>query len=327
MNRRSFQLTRLLNKNLANTIQPVFKYFFAESYNYWRPQLFVCDAAFQDARRYYLNLSPKADFTGPFDAEGIPLTDYGRYVGIHHNPINIAQYGLGHAEYWYAKGSETSRLHFLQTADWHVRSLVDHGGYGLWLAKFDWLGIPAPWCSAMAQGQGISLLVRAYRETDRQEYLDSAVCAARAMQRSTSEGGVTRKLDQQTYFYEEIPSDPPTSILNGHFFALWGLFDLEAAGVSEFHGLWEAGVNGLKTLLPRFDVGFWSRYDLSHGWPPNLANAFYHELHMLQLEVMERLTGDPLFRAYQRRWERQAQFFGNRLLALILKVTHKVCKG
>jgi heparosan-N-sulfate-glucuronate 5-epimerase len=115
----------------------------------------------------------------------------------------------------------------------------------------------------MAQGQGISLLVRAYLETGRQEYLETAICAARALHHSITEGGVTWKLDPQTYFYEEIPTNPPTSILNGHFFALWGLFDLETAGVSEFHGLWEAGVNGLKMLLPRFDVVFRSSYDLS----------------------------------------------------------------
>ena len=44
---------------------------------------------------YYMVFAEKADYFGAYDSTGIPLLDYHGKIGVQHNPIAIAQYGLG----------------------------------------------------------------------------------------------------------------------------------------------------------------------------------------------------------------------------------------
>ena len=94
-------------------------------------------------------------------------------------------------------------------------------------------------------------------------------------------------------------------ILNGWMYALWGLRELSLAfddvGADE---RFTESVACLLQLLPRYDVGWWSRYSLYPHRLPDLAKLFYHRLHVDQLEVMYDLTGEELFRAVAGRWRR-----------------------
>jgi hypothetical protein len=55
-----------------------------------------------------------------------------------------------------------------------------------------------------------------------------------------------------------------------------------------------------------------------------LASPFYHHLHVVQLEVMHRLTGDPAFADYACRWEAYRRNPFKRTLALAYKAVFKL---
>ena len=76
------------------------------------------------------------------------------------------------------KDRDPQHKKFLAASDWLVSHLEQNSsGVWVWNHYFDWEyrdTLKAPWYSGLAQGQGISLLVRAYAETGNAGYLDSA---------------------------------------------------------------------------------------------------------------------------------------------------------
>ena len=52
------------------------------------------------------------------------------------------------------------------------------------------------------------------------------------------------------------------------------------------------GVRTLVRNLDRYDLGFWSLYEQSGTRLPMVASPFYHQLHIVQLRIMHRLTGE-----------------------------------
>jgi hypothetical protein len=61
-------------------------------------------------------------------------------------------------------------------------------------------------------------------------------------------------------------------------------------------------------MLPEYDLGFWSRYNLCHldGYPEiDPATVGYQRLHISQLEVMYHYTGDQTFKKYMQIFNKQ----------------------
>lgn len=261
--------------------------------------------------QYYMTLAGKARYAGPFDAGGVPLLDYRGTIGRQYNPIAIAQYGLAlHNRFSHAGGPE-DRARFLRQAQWLVNNLESNAhGVQVWQHHFDWeyrVTLRAPWYSGLAQGQGISLLLRAYRETGEQVYSDAARAAFGAFDREVQDGGVRHTDERGGIWLEEyiVHPHPPTHILNGFIWALWGVWDyVLATGDTGARRLFERCASTLASNLPRFDCRFWSLYEVGRaGRLQMLASPFYHRLHVVQLRVMHRLTGEAVFSEYADRWE------------------------
>ncbi len=89
--------------------------------------------------------------------------------------------------------------------------------------------------------------------------------------------------------------------------------------------LFEAAIETLRMNLKRYDLGFWSLYEQSGTWLPMLASPFYHRLHIVQLKVMNRITGDEIFNTYATKWEDYSRERSNRLRALCYKCAFKLC--
>ena len=159
-----------------------------------------------------------------------------------------------------------------------------------------------PWVSAMAQGEAASLLVRVHRESGDARYAEAAVKALAPMRRPSADGGASAQLDGR-WFPEEYPTDPPSFVLNGAVFALWGLRDV-AVGLDDGDAArdFEAGVDTLAASIHRWDTGAWSRYDLHPHRVTNVASRAYHELHVTQLAVMDELAPRPELRAAAERF-------------------------
>ena len=279
---------------------------------------------------YYMPFTAKAEYPGKYDSAGIPLLDYHGKIGLQYNPIAIAQYGLGNYNLFRHTGKQEHRQKFLTVADWLVANLERNpAGLWVWNHCFDWeyrTPLKAPWYSALAQGQGISMLVRAYSETGNATYLDAAQRAFEPFLKTMDDGGVAYvDKDGKTWFEEYIVS-PPTHILNGFIWASWGVYDyFLATGEPLAEKLFKKAVQTLVANLRRYDVGFWSLYELSGTQLKMLASTFYHSLHIVQLKILHTLTGERVFSQYARRWEDYRSSHVKRAAAIIYKVAFKLC--
>lgn len=74
---------------------------------------------------------------------------------------------------------------------------------------------------------------------------------------------------------------------------------------SEAAELYATGMTSLKTLLPLFDTGWGSMYDLRHFTShvaPKPARWDYHTTHITQLLLLAALDDDPVLRDTAARW-------------------------
>lgn len=287
-------------------------------------------ATASDLGEYYMSFAEKADYAGYHDDSGIPMLDYHGEIGLQHNPIAIAQWGLGNYNLFCLRREEFRKRKFLAASDWLVSHLERNAsGVWVWNHHFDWEYrnlLKSPWYSGLAQGQGISLLLRAHQETRNFAYLDCAKRAFESFLHETSEGGVIFTDANGDAWIEEYIVSPPTHILNGFFWAAWGVHDFFlATGSPEAETLFAKSTRTLLNNLDRYDLGFWSLYEQSGTRLPMVASPFYHQLHIVQLRVMAQLTGEDHFSRYADKWERYARSRAKRTRALCYKSAFKLC--
>jgi heparosan-N-sulfate-glucuronate 5-epimerase len=265
-------------------------------------------------------LERETRFFSPKDAAGLPLRVY-KSVGRQYNPTRIAGYGLAHFNRYLATSRSESREIFMKAADWFAAA-----GDGRWSYNFDWNALKAPWISCMAQGQGISVLARAYHLTGEAKYLERSRMALTPLRRPLSMGGVRSRLDDASEFLEEYPSSAPVHVLNGFLFALIGIYDLmrlepasgRSAGFEEL-------VQSLESNIGKWDLGYWSAYDVSTGalGVRNATTMAYHRLHITQLRFLGTVLNRAVLRDTADRWEARSKSVAHRLHALAAKVSYR----
>lgn len=242
--------------------------------------------------------------------------------------VAIAQWGLGAYERLLAGDGEEWLAAAVRAGD-HLVAEQRVGGAqdGGWLHTrplghtFD---LRPPWLSAMAQGEGASLLVRLHRESGDERYAEAAIRAMEPMKRASSDGGVQARLAGGP-FLEEYPTAPPSFVLNGGIFALWGCRDVGIGLADRAAGeLWQQGIATLAQNLDRFDTGYWSRYDLYPHPKVNVASSAYHQLHIDQLRATSLITSDHRLEATASRFERYAASRLNFARAFRRKVLFRV---
>ncbi|HKN32662.1 MAG TPA: D-glucuronyl C5-epimerase family protein [Terriglobales bacterium] len=279
---------------------------------------------------YYMGFVEKADYLGHYDAAGIPMLNYRGRIGLQYNPIAIAQWGMGNYNRFRRSRDTKHRQKCLTASDW-LRDHLEQNRSGLWVWNhhFDWEyrdTLRAPWYSGLAQGQGISLLVRAHRETGRPEYFHAAQRAFASFLAPIDDGGVTFTDAAGDVWFEEYIVKPPTHILNGFIWAAWGVYDyLLASGDPTARTLFQQAAQTLLKNLYRYDLGFWSLYEQSGTRLSMVASPFYHRLHIVQLRVMHQLTGEKQFAEFADRWESYGRSRAKRTRALCYKSAFKLC--
>ena len=288
------------------------------------------NARHDELGEYYMTFAEKAGYGGHYDSAGIPMLDYHGRIGLQYNPIAIAQWGLGNYNLFLRTHDEQRKRKFLAASDWLCGHLEQNRfGAWVWNHHFDWeyrTPLKAPWHSGLAQGQGISLLVRAYRETGNRAFLETADRAFTSFLKPTNEGGVIFCDERGAVWIEEYIVSPPTHILNGFLWAAWGVYDYYLASKNSLaQNLFAKAAQTLRDNLDRYDLGFWSLYELSDTRLPMVASAFYHRLHVVQLRIMHSLTGDEIFARYADRWENYGRSRAKRTRALCYKGAFKLC--
>jgi hypothetical protein len=320
-------------KERFHYLQRVFSAYFMHKdsqLSFWHETCEVNEDAFvKKPGPYYMTFSKKADYKGPFDDAGIPLIDYKGNIGLQYNPIAIAQYGLAHYNIFEKNNSQKSLSIFIKQADWLVNNLESNEkGLRVWMHHFDWEYrevLKNPWYSALAQGQGISVLVRAYNLTQDIRYMEAADEAFQSLVTLIQDGGVQYHDKQGNVWLEEYIVAPPSHILNGFIWALWGVYDYWIMTQdSEARKLYDDCIETLKINLSRYDLGFWSLYELSDLVIKDIASSFYHSLHIVQLDIMYRLTKEAIFQDYMKKWIRYKRNTFYRTLAQIQKIFFKL---
>lgn len=275
---------------------------------------------------YHIDMREKArPYNGP-SRDGFPLRDQNR-EGLQLLPVTVTQMALGHYDCWLEDGDENRVEIIERCADWLCEQHGPcPGKMNGWSYGFDHgrLSIKAPFISAMGQGQGISLLVRAHKIVGKDRYLEIANDALQPFHHPVEQGGVTAFLPDGDIVFEEYPCSPFSHILNGFIFALWGVHDFGIYMKNEKAlELAKAGLDTLAKMLPRYDVGYWSRYGLFPHPKPNVASPFYHELHIAQLRALHVVYPRDVFEEYAGRWEKQFQSWPNFIRAVHAKVRFK----
>jgi heparosan-N-sulfate-glucuronate 5-epimerase len=242
--------------------------------------------------------------------------------------IALAQFGLGAHERWLAGEGEQWLVTARGVADMLTDNQVEGGPRdGAWEQGFDLphtYHLKAPWISAMAQGEGASLLVRLHVATGEEHYAAAARRALGPLAVPAAEGGTSALLDGRP-FPQEYPTDPTSHVLNGGMFAMWGWHDVgvglgEPAAIEAF----ERAAGTLAANIHRWDTGSWSLYDLYPHPIPNWASFAYHELHIDQLRAMDRLAPHQQFRDTAARFERYASSRPARARAFAHKAAFRI---
>jgi heparosan-N-sulfate-glucuronate 5-epimerase len=238
--------------------------------------------------------------------------------------VVVAQYGLGAYERWLA-GDGEAWLAAARDAGLYLLSSQQPDGSWLHAEPLaHTFPLLPPWRCGMAQGEAASLLVRLHLITGEEVFAEAAVRALAPLARSREEGGVRASLDGRPW-PEEYPTDPPSFVLNGAMFALWGLRDVGVAlNDASAQAAFEEAVDTLAENLHRWDLGYWSRYDLFPHPVINVASSFYHDLHINQLRAMHRLAPRPQLAETAEHWERYAASLLCRQRALTRKALFRV---
>ncbi len=287
------------------------------------------DALVREVGQYYMSFLHKANYPGPFDNNGIPLIDYQGVVGKQYCSIAISQYGLGHYNLYRKTGNKKDIEIAIKQADWLIANLEkNNNGVSVWMHHFNWEyrdTLKSPWYSALAQGNGISLLLRVYLETKNKKYLETTQEAFRSLLITINRGGMLCVDKENNYWLEETIVDPPTHILNGFLWTLFGVWDywlfFQDQGAKD---LFDKCVEGLKNNLKNYDIGFWSLYEQSGTRMKMMASPFYHSLHIIQLRILYKITNEIIFSQYAEKWEKYRKNWFYRNLALTYKIIFKI---
>ena len=227
--------------------------------------------------------------------------------------IGVFQYGLAAYDLFLQTKENCYKEKVLACADWAVKNQDENGGW----KTFSYKSPQQPY-SSMAQGEAISLLIRAHILTKNEKYITATERAKEFMLKPLSECGVAEYVGEDVYFYEWTVNPV---VLNGWIFSLWGLYDYcKYTGDEECRSILDKTLFSLRKSLPSYDTGFWSRYDDGK----RICSPFYHKLHIAQLRVMYDLFGDEIYCEYADKWEGYQNRFWNPKRAFLTKVFQKV---
>ncbi len=238
------------------------------------------------------------------DKDGVVLYKIPYTQKFDYYPVNIAQYALGHYEEFMERRREDCKEEFLKNVDWLLENLTFKGEMAVWLHRYTLpygYNFKVPWVHGMGQSLGASAILRAYYLTGEKKYLDVVEPIIKSFDVNISSGGVKFVDENGDVWFEEYGVIPPVHILNGFMFILIGLYEMNKYVASERAGvLFSKGILTLKKNIHRYDIGYWSLYDLLHKYP---AMWGYHNLHIKQLKVLSEFTGEKIFINYAKRWE------------------------
>ena len=222
------------------------------------------------------------------------------------HPVVYAQYGISALMEYHRTGDTV----WLDRAKRHAQKLtqikVVRDGAWWYPYRFPWTyyerTLTTPWWSGMAQGEALSLFTRLAEETGDPAWDEAAdrTWASFSQPYSATLPWSSLVVDKNLYFEEFASNQPPLLVLNGHVFAMFGLYDYwRHTGNAEVARYFDgAATTVLDRMMPlvRLDNGV-SYYCVQAEYcqSPLWQNQKYHVIHSWQLDTLTRLTGNQEF--------------------------------
>ncbi len=267
------------------------------------------------------------------DADGVPYSDYGVYrglsIGRQRSILAAAERGLWYWNQFFRRdeapvllsydwtkwpanfdefrpsGQAEARRMLLCCADWLLANVERRDGFRVWVYTYPFSYDTGPgWRSAHAQAVGAQLLARAAEVSGDAAYAAPLDDLLAAFPVDVASGGLSTRTAAGNLWFEKMadPGNQQPKVLNGLLFAVLGLLDVGTRAASPVAAeLAASGMAAALELMPRFDLGDWSAYDI-HG---RRASRHYHAIHVRQLAILSRV--DPAFAPWRARFEAQAQ--------------------
>lgn len=274
---------------------------------------------------YYQDFKPaiyhfENDSLGKTDENGIPhlIIDDKPYYSI----VMVMQYALIQFEFIAKDGRTDERTSIIKNClNWLDDKAEVFKDSVVWRSEANaQYKLPKGWTSGMYQGQAASLYLRAYQLFDNKDYLATAYKAIEYLKYDYADGGV-RRTDENGYMWlEEYPTDPPSYVLNGFIYGLFGALDLyRVTGHEPAKELFDEGVKTLENNLYKYDRWYWSAYD--QGKKELVSYYYQKNVHTPLMEIMYLITKEEIFQKYHIKWKGQLNSGFKRL---IVKVMYRV---
>jgi hypothetical protein len=242
------------------------------------------------------------------DAQGVPMFFYnGQFF---YNPVTVAEFSLSEHGKW-LRGIEpdlskfwagVAKLQSMQSPDGGFRFSFDFPYY--LNANF----FHAPWTSALAQGEALSVFERAWELTGDGQYLAAGNLSLQFLIGNARDLHFLDSSLSSRVWFDEYPSDPSAYTLNGFMFVMLGLYDwsqvIPSGNAPLAQTYFSRSVETLDHMLPYYDVGGFSAYDLGHiiyHQPPHLDPG-YHQFHIDLLHALHSITQDATLEKYELLW-------------------------
>jgi heparosan-N-sulfate-glucuronate 5-epimerase len=259
---------------------------------------------------YYIDMRPaiihyeENIYNGGFDNNGVPFCRYGN-GNINYSTVNICQYAfMIHANYLEKKNLSDlavlkaclAKLECLKFEDENIVKWIK-------TERNERYGINPPWTSAMDCGQAISFYLRMYQLIGDTSFLHTAMKIYNFLKVDVKDGGVRRIDEKGNLWFEEYPSTPPSYVLNGFIYTIFGLYDLfRVSNDIQVKKDIDACILTLNSNLHNFDSGYWSNYDLLKK---ELVRYYYQKnVHVPQLQALYLLTQESKFNYYSQKWKK-----------------------
>jgi len=169
--------------------------------------------------------------------------------------------------------------------------------------NFEYNDLGKKWYSGMAQGQAAEVILSAYYLTMDLKYLIGSQKILNVLRIPIESGGALVNVNGGIWF-EEYASEKNIGksplVLNGHLFAMDGIFWMKQILPDEWDEIYKLALNAVNTNIYKYVTFCWSRYCLT----PTIANGFYHRLHVQQLKRIENVDKKLYkIKKYRRKFE------------------------
>lgn len=236
------------------------------------------------------------------DENGVLLFEYKGKKSYH--PVYLAQYSLFVLDRYHQSKNEKDLEEVVKIANKLTTVALEADGTLLFPYVYDFVlhgrryidKMEAPWYSALAQGQVLSLFVRLYEETGDSLYLDLSSKVFNSFYRHKYNHDVWIScIDQNNnIWFEEYPADMPCFTLNGMVYAIYGIYDFyRITKRADAKELLSASITTIENNIDRYrNEGEVSYYCLKHA----VGAAAYHGIHIQQLNTLYLITGEQRFK-------------------------------